>query len=103
MVLIADRLNAGAPKEALPLIDAALARTPGDQGLHLVRLATLEQLGDQPGSGAELERMAALFPDDLGVRQALVQWHLRAGDPAGAEAVLRAAAARDRPPTRSRR
>ena len=94
MVLIADRLNAGAPKQALPLIDAALERTPGDQGLHLVRLATLEQLGDQPGSGAELERMAALFPDDLGVRQALVQWHLRAGDPAGAEAVLRAAAAR---------
>ena len=94
MVLIADRLNAGAPKAALPLIDAALERTPGDQGLHLVRLATLEQLGDQPGSGAELERMAALFPDDLGVRQALVQWHLRAGDPAGAEAVLRAAAAR---------
>ena len=39
--------------------------------------------------------MAELFPDNAGVREALVQWHLRSGDPAGAEAVLRAAAARD--------
>ena len=32
MVLIADRLNAGAPKEALALTDAALARTPERPG-----------------------------------------------------------------------
>ena len=32
MVLIADRLNAGAPKEALPLIDAALAQDPRRPG-----------------------------------------------------------------------
>ena len=92
MVLIVDRLNAGAPKEALALTDAALARAPDDQGLHLVRLAALEALGDQAGSGEELKRMAALFPDDPGVRKALIQWHLRAGDPDGAEAVLRAEA-----------
>ena len=36
--------------------------------------------------------MAALFPANAGVREALVQWHLRRGDDAGAEAVLRAAA-----------
>ena len=94
MVLIADRLNAGAPQEAMPLIDAALARTPGDQGLHLVRLAALEQTGDNAGTGAELKEMARLFPDDAGVRQALIQWYLRGKDPDGAEAVLRAAAAR---------
>ena len=92
MVLIADRLNAGAPKEALALTDAALARTPNDQGLHLVRLAALEALGDQAGSGEELKRMAVLFPADPGVRKALIQWYMRAGDPDGAEAVLRAAA-----------
>ena len=94
MVLIADRLNAGAPQEAMPLIDAALARTPGDQGLHLVRLAALEQTGDTAGTGAELKAMVGLWPDDAGVRQALVQWYLRGKDPDGAEAVLRAEAAR---------
>ena len=62
MVLIADRLNAGAPKEALPLIDAALARTPGDQGLHLVRLAALEADRRQAGSGAELKRDGRALP-----------------------------------------
>jgi tetratricopeptide (TPR) repeat protein len=92
MVLIADRLNAGAPKEALALADAGLGRAPDDQGLHLVRLAALEAMGDAAGSGEELKRMAALFPDDPGVEKALIQWHMRAGDKDGAEAVLRAAA-----------
>ena len=97
MVLIADRLNAGAPKEALALADAALVASPADQGLHLVRLAALEAIGDQAGSGEELKRMAVLFPDDPGVRKALIQWHMRAGDPDGAEAVLREVA--DRTPS----
>ena len=92
MVLIADRLNAGAPKAALALIDKGLAGHPDDQGLHLVRLAALEAMGDRAGSGEELKRMAVLFPDDPGVEKALIQWHMRAGDTDGAEAVLRAAA-----------
>ena len=36
--------------------------------------------------------MAELFPEDEGVRRALIQWHLRSGDTDGAEAVLRKAA-----------
>ncbi len=95
MVLIADRMNAGAPDAALPLIDAALASAPKDEGLRLARLTALERLGDTAGAGEELRRMAGLFPDDPGVRQALIQWYLRANDPDGAEAVLRAEAARD--------
>ena len=47
------------------------------------------------GGGAQLRRMAELFPDNDAVRQALIQWHLRAGDADGAEAVVRAMAARD--------
>lgn len=94
LVLVADRLNSDAPAEALPIVDAALALAPKDQGLHLARLATLEKLGRTEESGAELRRMAELYPDDAGVRQALIQWYLRAGDIAGAEAVLRAEAAR---------
>ena len=100
MVLIADRVAAGDQRGALGLADAALAQVPGDEGLHLARLATLESLDDQPAVGSELARMAELFPDNPGVRQALVQWHLRAGDDAG----RRGGAARDRRrATRTRR
>ncbi len=95
MVLIAEKMNAGAPAEALPLIDTALAIAPKDEGLRLARLTALERLGDTAGAGAEIRRMAELFPDDPGVRQALIQWYLQADDPDGAEAVLRAEAARD--------
>jgi len=91
MVLVADRLAAGAPVEALARIDAALAHAGDDEGLHLARLATLEALGDEAGTGAELGRMLALFPANDGIRAALVQWHLGQGDPDAAEAVLRAA------------
>jgi predicted Zn-dependent protease len=93
LVLIADRLAAGAPAEALALADAGLARAPADASLHLVRLRILEETGDRKGAGAELARMAEIFPEDAGMRRALVGWHLSEGDPDAAEAVLRQAAA----------
>ena len=89
MVLIAEKMNAGAPAEALPLIDTALAIAPKDEGLRLARLTALERLGDTAGAGAEIRRMAELFPDDPGVRQALIQWYLQADDPDGAMAFTR--------------
>ena len=95
MVLIADRMNADDAAGALALTDAALAAAPRDEGLHLVRLAALEKLGDEAGVGAQIGRMAELFPENPGVAQALVQWRMREGDAAGAEAVLRDLAARD--------
>ena len=100
MVLVADRLAAGAPGEALARIDDALAHAPADEGLHLARLATLDVLGDTAGTGAELTQMAGLFPENAAVRAALVSWHLGQGDPDAAEAVLRAAAGRPGPAAR---
>lgn len=94
MVLIADRLAEEDAASALVLADAGLAAVPGDEGLHLVRLAALEKLGDDKGVGTALAAMADLFPRNPGIREALIGWHLRAGDPQAAEAVLRAAAAR---------
>ncbi|HVH02941.1 MAG TPA: tetratricopeptide repeat protein, partial [Amaricoccus sp.] len=91
LVLVADRLAAGAPEAALALLDAALVHTPGDEGLHLARLATLDVLGDAAGTGAELSRMAGLFPENAAVRAALVDWHRGRGETEAAEAVLRAA------------
>ena len=90
MVLVADRLAAGAPAEALARIDDALAHAPADEGLHLARLATLDVLGDTAGTGAELTRMAGLFPDERRGARRAGQWHLGQGDPDAAEAVLRA-------------
>jgi tetratricopeptide (TPR) repeat protein len=89
MVLVADRLAAKAPGEALAQADAGLALAPDDEGLHLARLAALEAEGDTVAMKAELLAMAARFPDNTGVRQALVQFYLRAGDTDAAEAVLR--------------
>lgn len=93
MLLIGDRLRAEKPQEALPLIDTALEFSPSDEGLHLARLATLEMLGDNAETGAELQRMAELFPDNQGVQQALIQWYLRSGDTAAVESLLRGEAA----------
>jgi predicted Zn-dependent protease len=92
MVVIADRLNRNDAAGALRQADVALAEAPQDEGLHLVRLAALEALGDDASVGAALDRMAELFPDNPGVLQARVQWRLRQGDVAGAEGVLRARA-----------
>lgn len=99
LVVIADRMNADNPAGALALADAAIAAAPADaapdEGLHLVRLAAIEALGDDDAVGAALDRMATLFPDNPAVTQAQVQWRLRRGDAAGAEAVLRARASAD--------
>jgi predicted Zn-dependent protease len=94
LVLVADRLAAQDFAGALARVDAGLAAAPADQGLHLARLALLEQRGDDAAVGAELATMNRLFPENADMRAALVQWHLEAGDPDRAEAVLRAAAER---------
>ncbi len=94
MVLIADRLQSGDPEGALVRVDAALARSPEDEGLRISRLAALEAIGDSAGVGAELETMVGLFPDNAAMHQALIRWHMREGNPAAALEVLRTAAAR---------
>jgi tetratricopeptide (TPR) repeat protein len=95
LVLAAERMNAGDPAGALGRIEAALAHAPEDEGLHLVRLSALEELGEAEAVGDQLARMAGLFPGNAGVGRALVRWRMRAGDLAGAEAALRGLAARE--------
>lgn len=93
MVLIADRLAAEDLDGALARVDAALGAVPGDEGLHLARLSILEERGETAAIGEALVRMSGLFPNNAGVRDALIQWYLNAGDVAAAEAVLRAGVA----------
>jgi cellulose synthase operon protein C len=89
MVLIGDRLDAKDLDGALTRADAALEAVPGDEGLHLARLSILEKRGETEAIGKALIRMSELFPRNTGVRDALIQWHLREGDIDAAEAVLR--------------
>ena len=92
LVLVSDRLQAKDTAGALAEVEAGLAAAPDDEGLHLARLALLEETGDDDAVGDELATMSRLFPENEGARTALVQWHLRNGKPDEAEAVLRAAA-----------
>jgi tetratricopeptide (TPR) repeat protein len=92
LVLVADRLRAKDTAGALARVEDGLATVPSDEGLHLARLALLEEKGDTAAVGDELATMNRLFPANEGVQTALVQWHLRNGDADEAERVLRAAA-----------
>ena len=94
MIVIADQINAGNYAAALPLVDTALAAAPGDEFLNIVKLSTLENLGDTAAMGEQLKRMVEAFPDNESFWQALVRWHMSQGDPDGAEAVLRELAAK---------
>lgn len=94
-VLIAHMLTGTAPLDALPEIDRVLARTPDVLDLHLARLRLLAQADMTAEVGAQLQRMAALFPDNMAVRDELLRWYGRQGDLDGAEAFLRTVAASD--------
>ena len=94
MIVIADQVNAGNYPAALPLVETALARAPEDEGLNVVKLGILENLGDQEAVGTQLAEMVRLYPDRTAFSDALIRWHMDRGDTAGAEQVLRAQAAR---------
>jgi tetratricopeptide (TPR) repeat protein len=90
MVLIADRVNAEDFAAARAMIDTALAAAPEDEGVHFFKLAVLERQGDTAGVGAQLARMAELFPGNEAIADGLIRWHLQEGDPERAEALMRA-------------
>ena len=94
MVVIADRINAGQYSTALPLVETALAQIPEDEGLNIVKLGILENLGNQAAVGTQLTEMVRLYPDRPAFSDALIRWYMDRDDTAGAERVLRAQAAR---------
>lgn len=92
IVLATERMAAAAQDEALALLDGQLERSPEDERLNLIRLSVLQQMGDIEGMQGHLRRMTELYPDNLQVRQALVQLFVQTGQDANAEAELRAIA-----------
>ena len=95
MVLIAERMSVSDWTGAVERVDAALALRPNDEDLHLARLAALGQDMENPEIGEQLVRMVELFPDNPGLRQGLLQWHVQRGDLDAAVALLREIAAQD--------
>jgi predicted Zn-dependent protease len=92
-VLIADRIAEGDNAAALTLVEEALRLAPDDEGLALAKLQILERMGDAAGVGAELAKLAGRFPENAGIRDALVRWHVADGDLDAAEKLLREASA----------
>jgi len=81
LVLVEQEKAIGNLQATIPLIDDALTMNPDNLDLHVARLQILEALDDQVSIGAQLERMAGLFPDQPRVAQARVQWFLNQGAP----------------------
>ncbi|MCB1333350.1 MAG: tetratricopeptide repeat protein [Roseivivax sp.] len=82
-------LSSEDPMTALSHIDAALAQNPDALDMHQMRVRLLAQSGDTEATGAQLQTMAAQFPDNVDIRRALVQWYMSRQDFAGAETYLR--------------
>ena len=93
VVLISDLVVSGDLAGALTSLDEVLARLPEDQVLHLLRLRVLSAMNDPQQVLAQLERMVALYPDQLPFREALVQFHANNDDVDAAIAGLRELAA----------
>ena len=83
-ILVTQKMAAEDYTGAITLLDDALEVSPEELGLHIGKLRALEALNDQVGIGAQLEKMAVLFPDDPQVAQGQVQWFINQGDKEGA-------------------
>lgn len=74
---------------ALPEVEAAIALAPDRLDLQMMRYSLLLTLGRTAETGAQLQKMVALFPDNAEVRGALVGWYVSQKDFDGAETFLR--------------
>lgn len=75
-------------------LDAALAVSPDDLGLHRLRLGVLEQTGDDTAAEAQMRDMMISFPDQAAaIGGQLVGWYLERNRTQDAEVLLRDRAA----------
>lgn len=85
-----DRLLSGPdPKLAQPYLDGAIAQNPQSLEFQMLKFRLLVQNNDIDGTGAQLQRMFALFPDNQDVKTSLIQWYMVQQDLDGAEGFLR--------------
>ena len=63
-------MRSGRQDQALTILDAAIARRPGDPSLRLIRSTVLTFAGDKPAADATLEEALRLAPSDVTLRVA---------------------------------
>ncbi len=97
-IVIDSLINGPTPQDAMPEIDKALASEPLALEFHTMKLQLLVKQQDIAGTGAHLQAMVGVFPDNLEVRRALITWFLSQKDADGAEAFLRKLAGDDTAP-----
>lgn len=89
MVLVAERVSAADQQGALALIDQGLAKTKSDAGLELLKLRTLQSMGDDQKVEQQFARLVELFPANQDIQDAQVRWYLGKGRNAEAEHAMR--------------
>ncbi|MEO0566872.1 MAG: tetratricopeptide repeat protein [Pseudomonadota bacterium] len=70
-------------------LDSAIASVPSMQGLYVLRLSVLNEMGEMDEVEAQFKDMIARFPEDEANRRNFLQWYLSQGNLDGAEAFLR--------------
>lgn len=88
-VLIDDAVLQQDYPAALANIDDALKIAPKDRGLYALRLSVLAAQNDDAGVEAGLRDMAALFPGDPAIGDALIRWYVGRNEIDKAETFLR--------------
>ncbi|MBY8978151.1 tetratricopeptide repeat protein [Rhodobacteraceae bacterium NNCM2] len=76
--------------EAMVKVNAALEKAPDSIPLHVIKLQTLEKIGDPEAIGNHLALMVEKFPESPQFRQTLVNWAIQNDQPEQAEEQLRA-------------
>jgi tetratricopeptide (TPR) repeat protein len=85
-----DRMMSGPnPALALPYLDEVIAHNPQSLEFQMLKFRLLAQNNDIKGTGAQLQRMFTLFPDNQEIKTSLIQWYMVQQDLDGAEGFLR--------------
>ena len=84
-------MRSGSVERTLRRLDATLAASPYDAGLHWVRSIVLEFVGDPPAALASAERAVACEPGDAELLMQAARLRAKAGDAARALSLARAA------------
>jgi tetratricopeptide (TPR) repeat protein len=83
---------------ALEAVNTALERTPDSEELNIFKISLLAETQDLEGTGDHLKKVVAMFPENIDVKRALVNWFMGQGDTDGAVAFLRDEAGDDTGP-----
>lgn len=98
-VIIDNYIQSEQSGKALGAVNAALERAPMAENLNLLKAQLLAKASDIEGTGAHLQKLVEMFPENTEVKEALIRWYLSQKDLDGAEAFLRAQAGADDGPT----